>query len=455
MPTLRDVWATAPYLHDGSAPTIAAAVVAHSGVSLNSTDLFNLVAYVEQIGSQEVSAPLPNKVPVLANPGNQSGFTGTAVNLALNASDGDGDTLVFSATGLPAGLVIGSSTGRITGTPTTAGNFNVTVTARDALSAASQSFTWSIVLLDTTAPTLPASFAASAASGSPVLTWGASTDNVGVAGYVIYRSTDGTQGAEVARTPASARQWVDPAFQQNVRYTYSMKAFDAAGNLSLLTAFQSVTVSPAPPVLTIAIDATVFRDTQDTMATPAFSTTTTSDLLVAFVAYDGPARPTSQTATVTGAGLTWTLVKRSNAQWGTSEIWSAKATTKLTNVTVTSRPAVTGFHGSLTVIAFRNASGTGVAGQASAATGAPDISLPGIGTGNWVFAVGNDWDGATARTPVAGQTIVHQRVDTSVGDTFWVQSTATPSTSTGPVTIHDNAPANHQWNYAAVEIKSQ
>jgi len=72
-----------------------------------------------------------------------------------------------------------------------------------------------------------------------------------------------------------------------------------------------------------------------------------------------------------------------------------------------------------------------------------------------VFAIGNDWDGATARTPVAGQTIVRQRVNTAVGDTFWVQSTATPSTSTGAVTIHDNAPVNHQWNYAAVEIKSQ
>ena len=55
MPTLRDVWATAPYLHDGSAPTIAAAVTAHAGVSLSATDLSNLVAYVEQIGGQESS----------------------------------------------------------------------------------------------------------------------------------------------------------------------------------------------------------------------------------------------------------------------------------------------------------------------------------------------------------------------------------------------------------------
>jgi YVTN family beta-propeller protein len=251
VPTLRDVWATAPYLHDGSAPTVAAAIGAHSGISLSPTDLGNLVAYVEQIGSQEASAPLPNQAPVLVNPGNQSGFTGTAVSLALSASDGDGETLTFSATGLPAGLSIGSSTGRITGTPTTAGTSTVTVTVHDALASASQTFTWTLSTRDTTAPSKPASFTASAASGRPALSWGASTDNVAVTGYVIYRSTNGTQGTEVARTAASVRQWIDPAFQEKVQYTYSMKAFDAAGNLSALTALKSVTASqaPTPPVL--------------------------------------------------------------------------------------------------------------------------------------------------------------------------------------------------------------
>jgi hypothetical protein len=149
----------------------------------------------------------------------------------------------------------------------------------------------------------------------------------------------------------------------------------------------------------------------------------------------------------------WQLSKRSNAQNGTTEIWYALATNVLSSVTVTSQPAsFTGYDGSLTVIAFTNAAGPGIIGQASAPSGAPDIFLPGISAGNWVFAVGNDWDGATARTPVSGQVLVHQWVDTPVGDTFWVQSTTTPSSVDGLVDIHDNAPTNHRWNYAAVEI---
>jgi mono/diheme cytochrome c family protein len=54
-PTLRDVWATAPYLHDGSAATLTAAVRAHSGVSLTDTNVANLSAYLQQIGAEEVS----------------------------------------------------------------------------------------------------------------------------------------------------------------------------------------------------------------------------------------------------------------------------------------------------------------------------------------------------------------------------------------------------------------
>lgn len=58
-PTLRDVWATGPYLHDGSAATLSAAVQAHQGNTVTGTNLNNLVAYLQQIGSEETSAPAP------------------------------------------------------------------------------------------------------------------------------------------------------------------------------------------------------------------------------------------------------------------------------------------------------------------------------------------------------------------------------------------------------------
>src|SRR5207245_1203663 len=130
-------------------------------------------------------------------------------------------------------------------------------------------------------------------------------------------------------------------------------------------------------------------------------TTAAGDVLVAFVGADGPT--SGQTATVTGAGLTWTLVRRTNTRPGTSEIWRAVAPAVLTNVTVTSTLGlITAYDQSLTVVAFKGASGVGASGTASAATGAPTVTLTTTKARSWVFGVGNDWDRAVARTVGAG-----------------------------------------------------
>ena len=194
-------------------------------------------------------------------------------------------------------------------------------------------------------------------------------------------------------------------------------------------------------------------DSYGTMTTPSITTSANNELLVAFVSYDGSSG-INQTTRVTGGGLTWTLRSRSDHQSGTAEIWSAVAPKPFTT-TVTSQPGNSGnWHGSLTVVGFLNASRVGKVGQRSAPSGAPDIALANIAAGNWVYAVGNDWDNPIARTPVPGQVLVHQRVDTQIGDTYWVQSTAAPSTVSGTVDIHDSAPTSDQWNYAAVEVVS-
>ncbi|MFC1418089.1 putative Ig domain-containing protein [Streptacidiphilus cavernicola] len=82
----------------------------------------------------------------VTNPGSQTGTVGTAASLQIHASDSaSGQTLSYSATGLPAGLSISSSTGLISGTPTASGSSSVTVTATDGTGASgSTSFSWTV-----------------------------------------------------------------------------------------------------------------------------------------------------------------------------------------------------------------------------------------------------------------------------------------------------------------------
>jgi Glycosyl hydrolase family 48/Cellulose binding domain/Putative Ig domain len=86
-----------------------------------------------------------NQVTV-TSPGNQTSTVGAAVSLQVHASDSaTGQTLTYSATGLPAGLSISSSTGLISGTPTTAGTSSVSVTVTDGTGASgTATFTWTI-----------------------------------------------------------------------------------------------------------------------------------------------------------------------------------------------------------------------------------------------------------------------------------------------------------------------
>ena len=79
IPTLRDAWATAPYLHRGSAATLVDAIRAHNGSSVTEVELPDLVAYVSQIGNQETTAP----TSTAATPNSGTGLTGQYFNNKL------------------------------------------------------------------------------------------------------------------------------------------------------------------------------------------------------------------------------------------------------------------------------------------------------------------------------------------------------------------------------------
>ena len=125
------------YTYSAANPSVASGSFSGSSVSVPAESIVVLT------GSGTVGNG--NTVTV-TNPGGQTSTIGTAASLQIQATDsGSGQTLTYSAAGLPAGLSINSSTGLISGTPTTAGNSSVTVTAKDGTGASgSATFTWTV-----------------------------------------------------------------------------------------------------------------------------------------------------------------------------------------------------------------------------------------------------------------------------------------------------------------------
>jgi endo-1,4-beta-xylanase len=85
-------------------------------------------------------------IVTLTNPGTQAGTVGTATSLQIHATDSAaGQTLIYAASGLPAGLSVNAASGVISGTPTTANTYTVTITVSDTTGvSASATFTWTV-----------------------------------------------------------------------------------------------------------------------------------------------------------------------------------------------------------------------------------------------------------------------------------------------------------------------
>jgi len=372
----------------------------------------------------------------------------TGATLLANDTGAAPVTLVAVGTTSTAGGTITGS-GPYTYTPASGfvGNDSFTYQIQNPLGTAVGVVNVS-VLADQIPPTVALTAPAAGPVSGSVLVAATASDNVRVAGVKFFDGA--TQiGAEVTASPYQVN-WNTLAVV-NGPHSLSAVARDAAGN----TASAAVTVTVSNVVLTApVVERTIFSDGAGKRTTAAFSTTHTNDVLVAFVGSDGPAAANGQTVTVAGAGLTWTRVRRQATQFGDSEIWTATAASLLTNVTV-SATQTSSSRQSLTVVVFTGSSGVGVSSGAGAASGGALASLVTSSPNSLVYAVGNDWDSATARTLPAGQVKVHEAVDTTSGDTFWVQATSAAAVATGTtVAMGTTGPTLDQWNLAAVEIKA-
>jgi hypothetical protein len=127
------------------------------------------------------NAPMINSIPI------NSSLVGVLYTYNVEATDTDGDTLTYSLTSNPTGMTIDSSTGIISWTPDTAGDYSVTLKVSDGELFDTQSFTITISLTELTTPSPPTNVSASDGSYTDKvqITWNTVT---GASHYQVYRA---------------------------------------------------------------------------------------------------------------------------------------------------------------------------------------------------------------------------------------------------------------------------
>lgn len=159
-------------------------------------------------------------------------WSGATDNVAVTAYDVYKDGVLLGTTSTTSYAVTGL---------TASTTYSFTVKAKDAagnVSVASNavSVTTSAIVVDTTAPTAPTLTASGTTSSSTNLSWSGATDNIGITGYDVYRN--GTLLASTTSTTYSVT-----GLTASTTYSFTVKAKDAAGNVSVDSNSVSVTTS--------------------------------------------------------------------------------------------------------------------------------------------------------------------------------------------------------------------
>ena len=169
----------------------------------------------------------------------RSAYVGESVSYQITATD---SPTTFTATSLPPGLTVHSTTGLISGTVTAAGTFNSVISATNSFGTGQATLVWTVVT-DITAPSVPAGLVASnLSSTSSRLVWNPSSDAFGVSAYEVKRdsvSLGTVSGTAMTLTGLSA----------GTTYSLTVRARDGIGNWSAWSApLSHVQATVGPPI---------------------------------------------------------------------------------------------------------------------------------------------------------------------------------------------------------------
>ncbi|MBP7803172.1 MAG: fibronectin type III domain-containing protein, partial [Saprospiraceae bacterium] len=136
-------------------------------------------------------------------------------------------------------------------------SYGLYVIAKDAAGNTSTSSTLNVVTPDTQAPSAPTNLAVTNLTQSSLtLSWTASTDNVGVAGYDVYQNGSKINGATIAGTNFNVS-----GLSAAINYAYYVKAKDAAGNSTNSTTLNVTTPDTQAPTAPTNLAATNLTQT--------------------------------------------------------------------------------------------------------------------------------------------------------------------------------------------------
>jgi len=199
------------------------------------------------VGEAETSNGTGNTPADTTSPSPPTGLTGaaagsTGANLSWSASTDNVGVTGYIVRRNGVQVATPATTSYADTGLSAATTYSYTVAARDAAgNVSANSTSASITIADTTPPTTPTGLTAAVAGSTGAnLSWSASTDNVGVTGYIVRRN-----GVQVA-TPATT-SYADTGLSAATTYSYTVAARDAAGNISPNSATVSVTTGNTPP----------------------------------------------------------------------------------------------------------------------------------------------------------------------------------------------------------------
>lgn len=204
----------------------------------------------------DTSSPFDVKRAMVTNTGEDGEWTTGGLS-TTNANDllvGVFSTNIFgSPVGMPgSGYTsrVGLSTNRFLEdrVVTAAGTYSATAyssTVRSGHAAIAAIIAFKAAPPDTQAPTAPTALSATTVSSSQInLSWTASTDNVGVTGYLVERCQGSGCSAFTQIGTTSATTFNDTGLSSGTSYSYRVRGQDAALNLSGYSNTTTVTTSP-------------------------------------------------------------------------------------------------------------------------------------------------------------------------------------------------------------------